>query len=85
MEDGVESQIQQNTQKTKHQPKRKCDFVFKVHMPVLPPGAGAEADAAGTRSVSVMGHGTNQIYIAVDDVDSLIAYVAKCGWGLWDG
>ena len=50
---------------------------FKVQIHVLPPGAGAEADPAGTRSVSAMGHGTKQSYIAVDDVDWLIAYVAK--------
>ncbi len=60
-----------------YQRKRQCECAFTVDMPVLPPEAGAEAVAAGTRSVTVMGRGRNKLFIAVNDVDWLISYVAK--------
>ena len=60
-----------------YQKKRLSNQVCAVDMPILPPEAGAEAEAAGNRRVRIMARGLNSVYIDVTDVDWLVTHVAK--------
>ena len=62
--------------KQKYCKKRVCNRVKKIEMPIRPPESGGSA-VAGQRLVSALARGTNQLWIAVEDVDWLIDYVAQ--------
>ena len=61
--------------KPKYCPKHLSNRVQKIEMPIRPPESGGSA-VAGQRQVSAMARGTNQLWIAVEDVSWLINYVA---------
>ena len=56
-------------------PKRLGMIVFQIEMPRRPPEM-AGAAVADLLKVSVLGKPTNQVWIAVEDVEWLINYVA---------
>ena len=51
------------------------NIVFQIEMPQRPPEM-AGAAVAGLLKLSVLGKSTNQVWIAVEDVEWLINYVA---------
>ena len=59
----------------RYAPKRLGNTVFHIEMPQRPPELARTA-VAGIRKVSVLGKSTNQLWIAVEDVEWLINYVA---------
>ena len=61
--------------KAKYQPKRACNQIFEIDMPCKP-ACASKAAVAGMRKISVLGRSTNQLWIAVEDVEWLINYVA---------
>ena len=61
--------------KQKYSPKRMANRVFTIDMPVLPQEAAGSA-VAGSRPVRLLCRSTNQVWIAVEDIDWLVKYVA---------
>ena len=61
--------------KVNFQPKRSRHQVFLIEMPQRPPGLAGTA-VADIRQVGVLGKSTNQLWLAVEDVEWLINYVA---------
>ena len=59
----------------KYAPKRLGNTVFQIEMPQRPPEMAGTA-VADLLNVRVLGKSTNQVWIAVEDVDWLINYVA---------
>ena len=59
----------------KYAPQRLGNTVFQIEMPQRPPEM-AGAAVADLLKVSVLGKPTNQLWIAVEDVEWLINYVA---------
>ena len=59
----------------RYAPKRLGNTVFQIEMPQRPPELARTA-VADIRKVSVLGKSTNQLWIAVEDVEWLINYVA---------
>ena len=59
----------------KYAPKRLGNIVFQIEMPQRPPEMAGTA-VADLLKVSVLGKSTNQVWIAVEDVEWLINYVA---------
>ena len=74
LDDFREQAGEPSPKKTKYCPKRVCNRVQKIQMPIRPPESGGSA-VAEVR-VSAMARGTNQLWIAVEDVEWLINYVA---------
>ena len=75
LDDIPEGASEPSPKKQKYCPKRVCNRVQKIEMPIRPPESGGSA-VAGQRQVSDLARGTNQLWIAVEDVDWLINYVA---------
>ena len=75
LEDIKEEAHAPSPKKQKYMPKRVCNRVQNIEMPIRPPESGGAA-VAGQRRVSALARGTNQLWIAVENVDWLINYVA---------
>ena len=75
LDDIAEGSGGSSPKKPKYIRKRMSNRVHKIEMPIQPPECGGSA-VAGHRQVSAMARGTNQLWIAVEDVDWLINYVA---------
>ena len=76
LDDFTEGASESSPKKQKYCRKRVCNRVQKIEMPIRPPESGGSA-VAGQRLVSALARGTNQLWIAVEDVDWLIDYVAQ--------
>ena len=59
----------------RYSPKRLANTVCQIEMPQRPPEM-AGAAVADLLKVSVLGKSTNQLWIAVEDVEWLINYIA---------
>ena len=75
LDDLAEGGAERSPKKPKYCPKRVCNQVQKVEMPMRPPESAGSA-VAGHRQVHAMARGTNQLWIAVEDVSWLVNYVA---------
>ena len=75
LDDIAEGSGEPSPKKPKYIRKRMRNRVHKIEMPIRPPECGGSA-VAGHRQVSALARGTNQLWIAVEDVDWLINYVA---------
>ena len=75
LDDLAEGAAERSPRKPKYCPKRVCNRVQKIEMPIWPPESGGSA-VAGQRQVHAMARGTNQLWLAVEDVSWLINYVA---------
>ena len=71
----AEGEAQRSPKKLKYYPKRVCNRVQKIAMPMRPPESARSA-VAGHCTVHAMARGTNQLWIAVEDVKWLVNYVA---------
>ena len=71
----AEGEAQRSPKKLKYYPKRVCNRVQKIAMPMRPPESASSA-VAGHCMVHAMARGTNQLWIAVEDVKWLVNYVA---------
>ena len=71
----AEGEAQRSPKKLKYYPKRVCNRVQKIAMPMRPPESASSA-VAGHCTVHAMARGTNQLWIAVEDVKWLVNYVA---------
>ena len=71
----AEGEVQRSPKKLKYYPKRVCNRVQKIAMPMRPPESASSA-VAGHCTVHAMARGTNQLWIAVEDVKWLVNYVA---------
>ena len=71
----AEGEAQRSPKKLKYHPKRVCNRVQKIAMPMRPPESASSA-VAGHCTVHAMARGTNQLWIAVEDVTWLVNYVA---------
>ena len=71
----VDGAAQRSPKKPKYCPKRVCNRIQKIEMPVRPPESASSA-VAGHCMVHAMARGTNQLWIAVEDVRWLVNYVA---------
>ena len=71
----AEGEAQRSPKKLKYYPKRVCNRVQKIAMPMRPPESASSA-VAGHCTVHAMARGTNQLWIAVEDVSWLVNYVA---------
>ena len=72
---GFQGAGEPSPKKPKYSPKRVCNRVQLIEMPNRPLESGDFA-VAGKRRVSAMARGTNQLWIAVEDVEWLINDVA---------
>ena len=75
LDDLAEGVAERSPKKPKYCPKRVCNRVQKIEMPMRPPESAGSA-VAGHRQVHAMARGTNQLWIAVEDVSWLVNYVA---------
>ena len=75
MLDDVKADEESPAKKVKYMPKRAGNTVLEVEMPQRPPELG-ESAVADTRKVRLMARTTNQLWMAVEDVEWLINYVA---------
>ena len=71
----VDGAAQRSPKKPKYCPKRVCNRIQKIEMPVRPPESVSSA-VAGHCMVHAMARGTNQLWLAVEDVRWLVNYVA---------
>ena len=71
----VDGAAQRSPKKPKYCPKRVCNRIQKIDMPVRPPESASSA-VAGHCKVHAMARGTNQLWIAVEDILWLVNYVA---------
>ena len=71
----AEGEAQRSPKKLKYYPKRVCNRIQKIAMPMRPPESARSA-VAGHCTVHAMARGTNQLWIAVEDVTWLVNYVA---------
>ena len=71
----VDGAAQRSPKKPKYCPKRVCNRIQTIDMPVRPPESASSA-VAGHCKVHAMARGTNQLWIAVEDILWLVNYVA---------
>jgi len=60
----------------KYSPKRTANRIFEIDMPILPPTTST-AVVQDTRRVRVLGRNTNQLWLAVEDINWLVQYMAE--------
>jgi len=85
LDDNVEAPA---SKRCRYSPKRTANRIVELNMPAMPPtisvaavaaegGTGGSEGVRATRRVRVLARSTNQLWLAVDDIDWLVAYMAE--------